>query len=756
MPGMSDPDRPAVAAPSRRSVLKAGAALGGGLLLGLEFFLPASARGATGAGQPAVLNLFVAIGPDGIVTITSKNPEIGQGIKTSLPMLVAEELDVAWNDVRVEDVPLDARYASQFAGGSFAMSLNWDPLRRMGAAARAMLMATAAERWGVPVASCSTAQGQVRHDPTGRTLGYGALADAASRRPVPDPATLSLKAPADYKIIGQPMAGVDNPAIVTGKPLFGIDVAVPGMLYAVFDKCPVFGGKVVSANLDEVRALPGVRHAFIIAGGTDPQGVVSGVAIVADRLWRANAARAKLKVDWDEGPYAGQNSAGFSDDETLLWAKDAERVIRRDGDVDAALAAAAHTVIDVRYAYPFLAHASLEPQNCTAHYTGGAVQIWAPTQNPGSGRAIVAKTLGIAPEKVSVRMTRCGGGFGRRLQNDYMAEAALISKLAGAPVKLVWSRADDFQHDFYRPAGFHRFSGGVDAAGKLVAWKMRFTTFRRANGDIVPWGEFVADEFPARLVPNLLADMSTIELGAPTGALRGPSSNGLAFVANGFCDELAHAAGRDPIDFALTLLGEPRVLPISPGPRGAGLFPDSPSYDTGRMRAVVAAVAERSGWRQRPKGGATGDVRTGYGFAYYWSHMGYFAEVVQVDVARAGAVTVRKVWAAADVGSTIVNPSGAYHQCQGAIIEGMGQALGLEVPIRNGRVPITNFHAYPLPRIGDTPEIDLHFLRTAHPPTGLGEPALPPVIPAIVNAIFDATGKRIRELPVKSRDLALT
>jgi len=749
---MSGSDGPAAMTASRRSILKAGAALGGGLLLGLELFLPAPARAATAS----VLNLFVTIGPDGIVTITSKNPEIGQGIKTSLPMLVAEELDVAWSDVRVEEVPLDQRYGSQFAGGSFAMSLNWEPLRRMGAAARAMLVGTAAERWGVPVGECSTISGQVRHDPTGRTIGYGALADAASRRPVPDPDTLKLKDPADYSIIGQPLAGVDNPAIVTGKPLFGIDVSVPGMLYAVFEKCPVFGGKVISANIDEIAGMPGVQHAFILAGGDDPQGVVSGVAIVADRLWRANAARAKLKVIWDEGPYAEQNSASFSDEEHALSAKDAERVIRKDGDVEAALADAAYTVMDARYAYPFLAHASLEPQNCTAHYMDGAVQIWAPTQNPGSGRAIVAKTLGIAPEKVSVRMTRCGGGFGRRLQNDYMAEAALISRMTGTAIKLVWSRTDDFQHDFYRPAGFHRFSGGVDADGRLVAWKMRFTTFRRANGDIVPWGDFVADEYPARLVPNLLADMSTIELGAPTGALRGPSSNALSFVINGFCDELAHAAGRDPVDFALTLLGNPRVLPISPGPRGAGLFPDSPSYDTGRMRAVVEGVAERSDWRKRPKGGASGDVRTGYGFAYYWSHMGYFAEVAQVDVTRTGAVKVRKIWAVADVGSTIVNPSGAYQQCQGAMIEGMGQALGLEVPIRNGRAQTTNFHAYPLPRIGDTPEIDLHFLRTPHPPTGLGEPALPPVIPAIVNAIFDATGKRIRQLPVKPRDLALT
>jgi isoquinoline 1-oxidoreductase beta subunit len=734
-------------ASSRRTFFKAGLAVGGGLFLGLKLDTIAAAQApAKGAG---VLNVFVRIAPDGVITIMSKNPEIGQGIKTSLSMLIAEELDADWKDVRIDQAQADKKYGRQFAGGSFGTPLNWEPLRRVGAAGRAMLVAAAAARWGVPVAECSASDSKVLHGPSGRTLGYGELSEAAAALPAPALDTLTLKDEKQFKIIGRPIGGVDNPKLVTGQPLFGIDVSLPGMLYAVYEKCPVFRGKVASANVDEIKRLPGVRHAFIVEGGTDPQGVVGGVAIVADSLWRANAARQKLKIEWNEGPAATQSSAGFAEQEKILSAQPAHHVIRQDGDVDAALKGAARTV-EAQYSYPFLAHASLEPQNCTAHYADGSIEIWAPTQNPEAGRTIVASTLGIAPEKITINMTRCGGAFGRRLLNDYMVEAALISKTIDAPVKLVWNRADDFQHDFYRPAGFHRMQGGVDAAGKLIAWKSRFTTFEGPDGKVVPWGDIPTDEFPAHLVPHVTMERSTMPLNAPTGAMRAPGSNALAFIMCSFADEMAHAAGKDPLDFAIALLGEPRALPITPGARGPGLFPNSPSFHTGRMKAVIELVAERSGWRNRPR-----EARMGYGLAYYWSHMGYFAEVAKVSVDRSGAIKVHKVWVVGDVGSTIVNPSGALHQCQGSVIDGLGQAMGLEITIEKGRVVQANFDEYLLPRINQTPDVDVHFLRTSHAPTGLGEPALPPAIPALTNAIFAATGKRIRNLPIKEADLAV-
>lgn len=746
MSGLQQIDRnEASFASSRRDFFKAGLAIGGGLLLGLKLEVPAAAQAKAGTG--GVLNIYVRIAPDGIITITSKNPEIGQGVKTSLPMLVAEELDADWKDVRIEQARAEDKYEPQFAGGSFAMPLNWEPLRRMGAAGRAMLISAAATRWGVPVADCSARDSKVVHGPTGRTLGYGELSEAAAALPAPALDSLKLKDESQFRIIGRPIGGVDNPKIVTGQPLFGIDVSLPGMLYAVYEKCPVFRGKVASANVDEIRRLPGVKHAFIIEGGTDPEGVLGGVAIVADSLWRANAAREKLRVEWNEGPAAAESDAAFAAEEAKLSAQPAHKVVRKDGDVDAALKGAFKTV-EARYTYPFLAHANLEPQNCTAHYANGSVEIWAPTQRPGAGRQIVASTLGIAPDKIVINMTRCGGGFGRRLMNDYMAEAALISKMVNAPVKLVWSRADDFQHDFYRPGGFHRMWGGVDKEGRLIAWKSRFTSFTEPDGKVIRFGNPSPDDYPANLVPHLTMELSTMPLNVPTGAMRAPGSNSLSYVLNSFTDELAHAAGKDPVDFAIALMGEPRTLPLTPR-KGPGLFAHPPAYDTGRMKAVIELVAERSGWRKRSR-----EARTGYGLAYYWSHLGYFAEVVKASVNEAGEVKVHNVWVVGDVGSTIVNPSGALHQCEGSVIDGIGQTLGLAVTLEKGRITQANFDEYPLPRINQTPEIDVHFLRTPHSPTGLGEPALPPIIPALTNAIFDATGKRVRDLPVKQADLA--
>lgn len=721
-----------LAALSRRSFLKAGAATGGGLLLSFGFPLLAGAAEGVAA-QPVMLNAWLRIAPDGIVTITASNPEVGQGVKTMLPMLVAEELDVEWKHVRAEQaLALSETYGRQVAGGSRATPTHWDQLRRVGAAGRQLLLQAAAQTWKVPIGECSTAAGRVLHAASGRSLGYGELAGLAATLPAPDPASVPLKDAKDFKIIGQPIPGIDSPLVVTGKPLFGIDVTVPGMLYAVYEKCPVFGGKVLSANLDAIKALPGVRAAFVVKGGDDLSGLLDGVAIVADRWWSAQNARAQLEVKWDEGATAAQSDEVFAQRAAELAAQPPQSVLLRVGDVDAALAGAKQ-IVAADYYYPFLAHATLEPQNCTAQVQGGKVEIWAPTQNPEPGRALVAAALGVKPADIIIHMVRCGGGFGRRLNNDYMVEAAAIAKQAGAPVKLVYTRQDDVQHDFYRPAGFHHFKAGLDAAGKVTAFRDHFVSFGSGE-EFARSAGMAATEFPARFVSNLEFVVSKQPLGVPTGPLRAPGSNALAFAFQSFIDELAHAAGQDPLQFRIDLLGPPRLLPAVQG--------GAPAFDSGRMRGVLELVRDKSGWSRRaklPKG-------TALGVAFYFSHLGYFAEVVQATVG-VGAYKVDKVWVAGDVGSVIINPSGAINQVQGSVIDGLGEARQ-RIDIRGGRALQTNFHDFPIPRIGEAPPVEVHFLKSDNSPTGLGEPALPPVIPALCNAIFAATGKRVRRLPI--------
>jgi isoquinoline 1-oxidoreductase beta subunit len=737
---------PPAAEPSRRAFLKATVAAGGGLLL--HATLPPVARVAMAAaaeatGETAGLNAFIRIAPDGIVTIMSKNPEIGQGIKTMLPMVIAEELDVAWENVRVEQAPLDtAKYGQQFAGGSRATLLNYDRLRRVGAAGRQMLIAAAARTWNVMPAECSTEAGAVYHRDGGRSLSYGALAAQAAGMPVPDLARVTLKSPKDFKIIGRAIPGVDNAKIVTGQPLFGIDVTVPGMLHAVFQKCPVFGGKLVSANIEAVKALPGIHDAFIIRASKanpsgDWQGLQDGVAIVAKSWWAANRARGNLKVTWDEGPNAAQSSEGFAHCAAELARGAPATILRRDGDVASAMKNAAH-VVEAAYSYPFLAHISLEPQNCTAHYRDGKVVFWAPTQLPEPGVKLVAAALGIPESNITVNMTRMGGGFGRRLRNDFMAEAAWISKKVGAPVKVVWTREDDIQHDFYRPAGFHVLAAGLDSAGKLIALRDHFITFGQ-SGKVADSAVMDANEFPAALVPNLEYGQSIMELGLPTGPLRAPRSNAFGFVFQSFVDELTHRAGIDPLEFRLALLGEPKVIVNSTGK------PDPlRDFDTGRMRNVLKRVAEISGWAGR----TSLPARTGKGIAFYFSHSGYFAEVAQVTVPQSGDIKLDHVWIVADVGRQIINPSGALNQVQGAALDGLGAALGQAITLDRGRVVQSNFDSVKPLRIDQAPPVDVEFLITDNPPTGLGEPALPPVVPALCNAIFAATGKRIRTLPI--------
>jgi isoquinoline 1-oxidoreductase beta subunit len=735
----------------RRSFLKVTAASGGGLLLSLYSLPKASAQGRGGpAPAPPDPHVYIKIAPDGAVTIMAKNPEVGQGIKTMLPMLIAEELDVEWKNVKIEQTDFDdTKYAAQFAGGSFATPQNWIPMRQVGAAGRTLLIKAAAQSWNVPESECSTSAGRVLHRASNRSLGYGELADKAWAMPMPDLKTLQFKDPKDYTIIGKPLKQRELPNIVTGKPVFGIDVTVPGMLYAAYEKCGVFGGKVASANLDEIKKLPGVRHAFVVERPDitdtvlpgDP-GLESGIAIVADTWWQAQSARKKLQITWNEGARANQSSADFAQRADALSKQKPQQTLRADGDAEAALAGAAK-VVEAAYSYPFISHAPLEPQNCTAHYKDGKCEIWTNSQIPQGGRTLAARALELQDKDVTLHMVRGGGGFGRRLTNDYLVEAAYISKTAGVPVKLLWSREDDMAHDYYRPGGFQYLKAGLDNSGKIVAWRNHFVSYGDldAQNSRVRFANAAAmgpTEFPQRFVPDYALHASVMPLGIRTGALRAPSSNAFAFVIQSFIDELAHAAGKDPVEFRLALLnaGGPPPAP-APGPFAA------PGMNAERMKGVLQLAAEKSGWGKRNLGKGSA-----MGVAFHFSHMGYFAEVAEVTVDSANKVKLHKVWVAADVGSQIINPSAAENMVQGAVIDGLSELMAQEITIDKGRVVQTNYHQHPLMRLAQAPpEIEVHFLKTANPPTGLGEPSLPPALPAVANAIFTASGNRVRSLP---------
>ena len=739
----------ALRSPSRRSFLRS-SAIGGAFMLGM------SAEGALAAAANAAStpdftpNAFIRIGRDGRVTLISKQPEIGQGIKTSLPMVIAEQLEVDWKDVRIVQGDLDtALYGPQGAGGSTSTPNNYENFHRLGAAARMMLVQAAATAWGVPVAECAASKGAVVHTGTKRRLAYGALVEAAAKLPVPEAKSVVLKDPAAYRLLGTRVGGVDNAAIVSGKPLFGIDVRLPGMLYAVYAKCPVFGGKPVKANLDAIKAMPGVKDAFIVEGTSNLNGLRPGVAIVATSTWAALRARRTLQVTWDEGDGAGHSWADYTAQAQAASKQAGAATVRKDGDVPGALGKAAK-VVEAAYSYPFISHASMEPQNCTAWFKeDGALELWAPTQNPGSGQALVTATFGIPKDKILLHIIRSGGGFGRRLSSDFIVEATAIAKRVAAPVKLTWTREDDLQHDHFRPGGFHFLRGGVDAAGKAVAWHNHFVSFanrveREGKNVLQPGsgGNLSSDEFPGRWLENCLFEQTMLETRVPMGPWRAPGSCVFSWVLHSFIDELAHAGGRDPLAFRLELLGNKDLMPAS--------FERGQAYDVARMRNVLVEVAQRAGWGKKtfPRG-------QGQGIAFHFSHRGYVAQVAEVTVSREGKLKVDRVVVAADVGSQIVNLSGAENQVEGSVIDGLSTMMFPELNIEQGRIVQSNFHDYALLRMPDSPtKIETHFIKTDNPVTGLGEPALPPLAPAVCNAIFAATGKRVRQLPLSKTDLS--
>ena len=725
---------------NRRSFLKVSALAGGGFMLGLY---PKAAAVLVQGPQQALLapNDFIRIAADGIVTLTSRNTEIGQNIYNTLPMLIAEELDVDWKNVRVVRPDAHPKYGNQFTGGSSGTPGNWVQMRQMGAAGRQMLVAAAAQTWGVVESECSTASGRVLHKASNRSASYGELAAKAATMPTPDFNKLNLKDPKDYKIIGTSTVSVENKDIVTGKPIFGIDVTVPGMLYAVMQRTPVLGGKAVSANLDAIKAMKGVKHAFIIEGRPlandypnylfQDAGFESGVAIVADSWWAAQSAREKLEVKWDSGKWGTQDSVENAKKAVELSKQPPMRTLRQDGEVEAVFKRDDVKAIEANYSIPFIAHGTMEPQNCTAHFKDGKLEIWSTSQIPQPGRTMVAQLLKLPENDVTVHVVRGGGGFGRRAYNDIMLDAAWISKQVNAPVKLLWSREDDIQHDYYRCGGFQFMKAAVDKDGKLVAWHDHFVAYGEGN-NFAHDGGFLPTEFPARFVPNYRVVSSVMGLGLKTGALRAPYSNSTAWVIQSFLDELAHAAGKDPLEFRLELLAG---TPLPLGQRERGL-------DASRMIGVVKLAAEKSGWGKRklPKG-------TAMGVAFHFSHSGYFAEVAEVTVNANKKIKVNKVWVAADVGSHIINPSSAETQVQGAVIDGLSEMIQ-EITLKNGAVVQSNYHQHPWLKMSQAPPIEVSFLKTNNTPTGLGEPALPPILPAVCNAIFTATGERIRTLPM--------
>ena len=710
----------------RRAFLKTSLLASGALLIGIG----SCAREESGeiAGETWIPNLYVRIDPDGKITIVSKNPDAGQGVKTAFPMVVAECLEVDWQDVHVEQAPADDRYGRQALGGSRGTPDGWDDLRIAGTGALYLLLGAAAKEWAVPMAECSAASGIVTHEPSGRSKTYANLLATAATLPAPDVSDLELKSrPSEFKLLGTRVPGVDNQKILTGAPIFASDIRLDGMLYAVYQKCPVFGGRARRANLEEILAMPGVTHAFIVPGTGEYNGLQPGVAIVAESFWEANEARKALTVDW-ETTHA-DSSEDYARQAAALAAEQGE-ILRHDGDADAAFADAAN-IVEARYHYPFVSHATMEPMNCTAVlHESGKLELWSPSQNPQVQRTYIAETLGIPEDQIHVNQLRIGGAFGRRSRQDFSVEAAAIARETGKPVQVLWTREEDMAHDFYRPPAWHHFRAGLSAEGEMIAFDHHFITLG-AGGKTVSGASLSQKHYPAGLVPNFRLRRSIIETNVPTGPWRSPGHSAYAFAYQGFFDEVAVAAGRDPLEFRLDLLS-----------KNYGELQLDPERAAGTLRLA----AEKAGW------GREMEANRGLGIAFHFDHRGHVAHVAEVTT-DGNRYSLDKVYAAVDVGP-VLNMSGAINQVEGCVIDGLSTTQ-LETTMAGGSAQQVNFDEYPLLRIDKAPDVECHFIQNDVAPTGLGEPPFPPVAPAIANAIFAANGVRIRELPFQKSGITL-
>jgi len=728
----------------RRAFLKTGAVAGTGLLIG--FHLPAFASSAEEQEKKNAnpLNAWVHITPDNRVSLILGKSEMGQGIMTALPMILAEELSLDWTKVTVEQAPTNPAIYEHGTGGSGSVAGSWLPLRRAGAAAREMLISAAAARWNVNRDTCVAKDGGILHGARKSFLTYGELAEEAAKLPLPDFNTVPLKNSDDFTIVGHDKRRYEGSAKATGKAKFGLDSRIPGMQYAVIARCPIFGGKVKSFDAAKAKALHGVRDVLAIDAVGQGAFTAGGVAVLADNSWAAIEGRKALEITWDEGPHAAESSAWLRQ-QFLDNAAKPGKVIRNDGDADGAIAGATKKV-EATYEFPFAAHATMEPMNCTVHIRPDGAEAWVPTQAPQWAQDIIVGISGLPREKVIVNTTLMGGGFGRRYMGDFVMEAAQLAKATGKPVQVLWTREDDMQHDFYRPASYHKLSGAIDAQGGLAAWK-HFQTSTSIDAMWSKDGESHAEnsEFATALfipyaTPNYRVEYTLAKSGVPRAWWRSVEHSSSGFIVECFVDELAAAAGTDPLEFRLKLIGGDRKIPDFTNPK------EGKPLDTARLKNVLKLAAENGGWgKPLPKG-------IGRGIAAYFSFDSYTACVSEVSV-KDGAVKVHRLSYAVDCGRPI-NPDGIRQQVESAAVYGLSASLHDAITIKNGRVEQGNFNTYQMPKIADTPKTEVHIVMSKEEPTGIGEPGLPVVTASVCNAIYALTKKRIRRLPIQKEDLA--